>query len=344
MRFPCPQVWITLLLLFLSLNKTTLAAEDSFSFALIGDLEYDSSQEEAFAYLQEDINQDSSIQFVIHDGDFKSGISPCSDEIFRKRLEEFNHFLPPFILLLGDNEWTDCHRPKAGGYRPLERLAKLRQLFTPYSIPKSLGLHPLSLERQSEQFPENIRWTYGSIVFVGLNIPGSNNGLLTDPRFEQESQEEFILRNAANIRWLKESFELAKKNHAPALLLSFQANPWDRVPTKQLTGYQEFLGVLEQETRTFYKPVVLVHGDSHYFRIDKPLPSPPFEPSAQFQRLPWESIAPRIENFTRVETFGFLNTHWIKVTANPHSTSVFQFEEKIVSKNRGSGEINFISN
>jgi hypothetical protein len=28
--------------------------------------------------------------------------------------------------------------------------------------------------------------------------------------------------------------------------------------------------LLREETVAFRKPVVLVHGDSHYFRIDKP--------------------------------------------------------------------------
>jgi len=36
-------------------------------------------------------------------------------------------------------------------------------------------------------------------------------------------------------------------------------------------GYDEFLLALRAEIIEFAKPVVLVHGDSHYFRIDKPL-------------------------------------------------------------------------
>jgi hypothetical protein len=45
------------------------------------------------------------------------------------------------------------------------------------------------------------------------------------------------------------------------------------------------------EAIAFGKPVVLVNGDSHYFRIDKP-----------YMRLPARESA--IENVTRVETFG----------------------------------------
>jgi len=57
-----------------------------------------------------------------------------------------------------------------------------------------------------------------------------------------------------------------------------------------------------------------VHGDTHNFKMDKPLSKPN-------QLLP---------NFTRVETFGSPNLHWVKVTVNPASANVFQIEPVIV--------------
>jgi hypothetical protein len=36
-------------------------------------------------------------------------------------------------------------------------------------------------------------------------------------------------------------------------------------------GFHDILSKLRDETISFRKPVVLVHGDSHYFMIDKPL-------------------------------------------------------------------------
>ena len=79
------------------------------------------------------------------------------------------------------------------------------------------------------------------------------------------------------------------------------------------------LAVLEQETIAFKKPVVLVHGDSHYFRIDKPLVG------AKSGR--------RIENFTRVETFGNPDVHWVRVTVDPRKPNVFTFRPEIVAEN-----------
>jgi hypothetical protein len=65
--------------------------------------------------------------------------------------------------------------------------------------------------------------------------------------------------------------------------------------------------------------------DSHYFRIDKP-----FE-NAQGQRL---------ENFTRLETFGDHqangnnDVNWLKVTVDPGSREVFANQPQIVPSNR----------
>jgi hypothetical protein len=77
------------------------------------------------------------------------------------------------------------------------------------------------------------------------------------------------------------------------------------------------LQTLIQETQAFSGEVVLVHGDSHYFRVDKPLLDP-------------LKLQP---NFTRVETFGEGNAHWVKAIVNPLSKKVFSFEPMIVPGN-----------
>lgn len=306
----------------------------AFSFALIGDQEYDAAQAARFPNLREAINADPSIAFVIHDGDIKSGSSPCSDVLFLARRDEFNAFAKPFVYVFGDNEWTDCHRAGAGRYNPLERLAKLRAIFHPYGSP-SLGAESLSLERQGRDYPENLRWTQDGAMFVTLNIPGSNDGLAStgNAAWDAANRAEEAIRKRRNLAWLRESFALAQRGGLAGLMLVIQANPWDAIPTSGLTAYQDFLAALEAETRAFGKPVVLVHGDSHYFRIDKPLPTVPFDPQLPTQPMPWENPAPRLENFTRVETFGTVNAHWLKVTVDRDDPSVFTFQQRIVRKN-----------
>lgn len=39
----------------------------------------------------------------------------------------------------------------------------------------------------------------------------------------------------------------------------------------------------------------------------------------------------RVENFTRVETFGENDNHWLHVTVEPTSPNVFLFDQRIVA-------------
>lgn len=290
-----------------------------FDFALIGDFPYTVDQEPKFLNVINDINQ-HRLAFTIHDGDFKSGSTLCSDEVFQRRFMEFQTFVDPFIFIFGDNEWTDCHRANNGGYDPLERLSKLREIFTAGDF--SLGRRALRLARQSShpeflKFRENVRWTHGDVVFVGLNIPGSNNNFGRTPTADAE----YLERNTANLAWVRESFAVAAEKRLRAVMLIIQANPgFELSPTDpQRTGFNDFLRVLETETLAFGKPVVLVHGDSHYFRIDKPLLG--------------LASGSRIENFTRVETFGSPDVHWLRVTVNSNDPNVFTFRQEIVEEN-----------
>jgi hypothetical protein len=289
-----------------------------FTFALIGDIPYGPEGEAKFPNLQADINEDRSLKFIVHDGDFKNGSSLCSDAVFYNRLDLFNQFVRPLIFLPGDNEWTDCHRANNGSYDPLERLAFLRQVFFPTE--NSLGRQTMRLERQSSnpqymKFRENVRWMMQSVLFVGLHIVGSNNNLGRVPAADAEYAE----RNTANLQWLRDSFTLARRERLRAVAIIIQANPGFELPAASRTGFNDFLAALEAETISYAKPVVLVHGDSHYFRIDKPMLG------TQSRR--------RVENFTRVETFGENDNHWLHVTVEPGNPNVFIFDQRIVRAN-----------
>lgn len=321
---------------------------DRFEFALIGDMPYDGKQKEEFAELMKEINA-ADMAFVVHDGDFWSdgiawnettkGLPPCSDETFQDRFNLTENSKHPLIFTPGDNDWADCYRAKPGAYDPLERLAKLREMF--FKGDHSLGQRTIKLIRQSEnskyaKFRENVRWTYGDVQFVTLHMIGSNNNLGRTPVMDAEYKE----RNAANLTWMEEAFEEAKRNGSKAIMIISQANPffentWASILKKRYllkglgikppeekreTGFDNFLQILEEQVLAFGKPVVYVHGDTHTFRIDKPLVRSP-----NGKRF--------IENFTRVETFGFPNTHWIRVTIDPEDPNVFSFRQEIVQEN-----------
>lgn len=321
---------------------------DSMEFALIGDMPYNGKQRKEFVNLMKEVDAED-LAFVLHVGDFwfdgiawketSKGIPPCSDEVFEDRLSLAQASKHPYVLTPGDNDWTDCHRAKPQKYDPLERLAKLRTMY--FSGDKSLGQNKIKLTRQSEnpdyaKFSENVRWTYGGVQFVTLHMTGSNNNLGRTA----EMDNEFEVRNRANLAWLDEAFREAKNNGSKAIMILSQANPffenaWSgklkgryllkgldiKTPKERKeTGFDDFLLGLEELTLDFGKPVVYVHGDTHTFRIDKPLVRTP-------------NGSRMIENFTRIETFGFPNTHWIRVRIDLNDPSVFSFQQEIVKAN-----------
>jgi hypothetical protein len=188
----------------------------------------------------------------------------------------------------------------------------------------------------------------GRVLYVTLNVQGSCNNLCdTNP-----DANEYAARNAANIAWMKEAFSIATEKRLVAVMIILQADPafdtttglsdYTRDPKTlaQLTGptgatpdgYQEFLTELRNQVIAFKKPVVFVHGDSHYFRIDKPF---------------LDAQGRRLENFTRVNTFGDHagldpnhpeydnnDVHWVKVLVDDRSREVFSFQPQIVPANR----------
>lgn len=318
-----------------------------FDFALIGDMPYDARHEREFANVMKGIDS-ANLAFVVHNGDFwwdgaawtekAGGHPPCSDETFQHRLGLAQNSRHPLIFVVGDNEWADCHRAKPRTYEPFERLAKLRQMF--FSGDESLGRRTMRLARQSAdsrfaKFRENARWTHGEVLFVTLHVIGSNNNRGRTPEMDAEYNE----RTAANLHWMREAFDLAGRSGSRAIMIIAQGNPrfetswpgyvqqrymlaglgFKSPDTRRATGFDEFLAALEKETVAFGRPVVYVHGDTHIFRVDKPL---------------FGSTSRRsIENFTRVETVGYPDAHWVRASVDPKNPNVFNFHLEIVKEN-----------
>lgn len=262
-----------------------------------------------------------NVAFVVHVGDFTG--ATCSDSLYSVRLREFSAIPHPFVYTFGDNEWTDCARD---GKDPVERLAKLREMFTQGNT--SLGKRTMPLERQSAQpryakYRENVRWSMGDVVFLTLNIPGSNNNRGNDT--VAAPPREFVERNVANLAWLRDGFALAEREGKRGVVVFMQANPglstsagrWG--PRSRIDGFADFLATFQQLARSFRKPVALVHGDTHYFRVDQPF-------SDSTTRL-------ILTNITRAETYGNPNFHAVVLTVDPASPNLFRFEPLVVPKN-----------
>ncbi len=238
----------------------------SFSFAAIGDVPYGPVEE--LASLVTRVNR-QLVAFTLHVGDIKSGGSLCSDEAFLQVRTLFDSFDKPLIYTPGDNEWTDCHRRSCGSFDPLERLDKLRSLF--FANDESLGKQRLGLQSQASdarysRYVENRRWSRGKVSFATLHLVGSNNNLQP----ELPSVSEFAARNEANIAWLRQTFAVARERRDVAVVLAMQADTFMAEPSPD-SGFTTWLAALRDEVARWNKPVLLIQGDTHRFRVDRPL-------------------------------------------------------------------------
>jgi hypothetical protein len=176
-------------------------------------------------------------------------------------------------------------------------------------------------------------------VYLGLDVQGSNDNypyhdtdaenptapVRSDAEIQRQRDEE-IARKAANLQWLEQGFAYAKQVGAKGVLIDWQEDP-NFNNEQHLTNlhdydaYGDYIDTLRAQTEAYTGQVVLVHGDSHYFKIDKPL-----------NHTMGGGV---LENFTRVETFGARNNHWVSATVDPQDPNLFAFEPQIVKANAG---------
>ncbi|MFN0104449.1 MAG: hypothetical protein ACKV2U_20470 [Bryobacteraceae bacterium] len=293
----------------------------AFDFAAIGDQQYGADGERKWPALQASINR-GNVAFTLHIGDIKSGDTLCDNEMFENRFTAFNNFAMPMIITPGDNEWTDCHRENNGSFDSLERLDYFRRTF--YRGNQSLGIRKITLSRQSEdsryvKYVENAVWSTGNVLFATLHMVGSNNNLDRNA----ENDREWAERTAANFNWVKTIFSVARDSGFAGVVIGTQANPgWSGTPVRNTalrTGFQETFFHIEDEAIVFGRPVLIVMGDSHIFRIDKPM------------------LAARtglvLENLLRLEVPGSAYAHWVRVRVDPSKSGLFSFEHEDVLEN-----------
>ena len=107
-----------------------------FAFGVLGDTPYSQAEAGKLDGLIGRINA-QELAFVVHVGDIGSSAATqaCSDAWLEARKRQFARIRHPFVLLPGDNEWSDCREPRA-------RLERWRQLFC-------TAIPGLELERQA---------------------------------------------------------------------------------------------------------------------------------------------------------------------------------------------------
>jgi hypothetical protein len=303
------------------------------------------------------INGDPDVSRVLHVGDIHSGSDHCylpydqtilrvwagTDSVYAGA-----GFADPLVYTPGDNEWTDCNKSKEGGGAggdayydtsqpghlpgdPLDNLAVVRSLFFPVAG-QTLGANPAQVTSQAvagpkkyRSFVENVRWEQNGVMFVTVNLPGSNNDTL--PWFglptSQRQLDERNLRTAADLAWLNDAYNLAEAHGDAGLLIGTQADMWD--PAAAVPGgdgldqYNSVVNRIAKLTRDFGRPVLLINGDSHVYESDNPM-------SSSDPLYPIHPLGFDVPNFSRLTVHGKTEPmEWVKLTVDPASPQVFSW-------------------
>lgn len=201
---------------------------------MLGDAPYNTDEVERLDRLIDEMNA-QPLAFVVHLGDIGSSARACADDWLYERKRQFERIRHRFILVPGDNEWSDCKQP-------LERLRRWREIFC--DTPR--------------EFCEHRRWESGGWIFVTLNVPGRNNNV-HHPEHRARMKAVLTALDAA----------AAEAQKYAGLVVLMQANPFITLPRDGFAELRDRLAALGDK-----RPgrVVLIHGDTHLYKQDEPLP------------------------------------------------------------------------
>ncbi|ESQ78826.1 metallophosphoesterase [Asticcacaulis sp. YBE204] len=279
-------------------------------FVVINDTPYDDTDR---AMLTKAIPavKDRNPPFILHVGDIQAGSEVCGapDDAFAKLMADLKPI--PVFYTPGDNEWTDCDRkddPATGRkFSELARLDILRKRFFAAPAVTDTKWHYV----QQPGMPENARFDHGRFVVVTLNLTATNNArdsvMGDDLSAAAKAADE---RDTRNIEWLKAAFAYAHKRGAAAVIVATQADMLTEMKPDALfvpctdaaadnkrlcDGFLSVRTVLIAESRTFGKPVFLIHGDTAPFTLTQ-------------GDLPGGSAADKAANLWRLNTAGDAGT------------------------------------
>ncbi len=283
---------------------------NTFAFAVFGDGPYRLPERAAFGRLIDDVNR-SDVAWFLHVGDILSG--SCSNKKLDGMLEQLNTIRHPVLYTPGDNEWTDCHRRS---FDPLERLQRIRDTY--FKEPtKSIAGAAMPVESQSadpawKEFVENVRWRRGGFLFVTVHLVGSYNGASRFDGRTAANDSAVVRRTAAAVAWTDSAFGIAESDSLSGVVIAFHADP--RFHRTRNNPYESFLRRVAERTAAFRGQVLLIHGDTHEYILDHPLPRPGTK----------EPLA----NLTRLETFGSPDIGWVRVVVDTVAGRFVQFEPR----------------
>ncbi len=217
---------------------------DTVVFSVIGDVPYNSDQRDGLIAMIQTHNTRANSAFVVHVGDIKPGADPCDEAVFQDVSGILREFTAPTFMILGDNEYNDCNDPAAA-----------LQLWNQYF----LNLHQnWSFDHEityQENRSENFSWVQDKVMFLGLNLVGS----------DVHDQAEWDIRLTDNAEFLQE-IVTAHKDSSKALVVFGHANMVELGPDK----FKPFTDVLRSVAADFNKPVLYMQGDGHFWFMNRP--------------------------------------------------------------------------
>lgn len=306
-----------------TISAASLSIAQTFSFGAYGDMPYGPDQMAEFPSLVQALDS-AQIEWVIHVGDIKAAATPCTEELLQSRISDINSIKHSVVYVPGDNEWTDCWYQTES--TPIEWLTLLRRIAYP-DLGKSLGEPSMDIERQLSEgsgvveYPEHQSWAKSGVYFTTLHLVGSDNGLADFPNRSEEHNVEVINRINASVDWLNQSFSTATDMDSVAVVVAIHANPFQELNESNadysVQPFTNFLETLARRAEEYGKPVLLIHGDSHTFRFDRPLRN--FDTGAI------------VENVYRLEVFGAPETGWVEVVVDPEAPAVFSIRPQRIA-------------
>jgi hypothetical protein len=118
---------------------------------------------------------------------------------------------------------------------------------------------------------------------------------------------------AATLEWLAAAFAAARQADARGVVVAFHVNPhFERPPgSRARRSHDDLVRALAQHARAFARPVLVIHGDTHTYRVSRPLVI---------------NGAEDVANLTRLESFGSPAVGWVRVTLDPEDRALFVIE------------------
>lgn len=221
--------------------------------------------------------------FLVHVGDIKAAAETCSEESISRNMKLIARIYPgKTIYLPGDNEWTDCDRHTDNS--ELEWLGFVMSQMDIFELDADTRTK-LEFSTPSEKRGhggENSSWTLHGIDFVALHVPSTNMGrseiLNDDPVAVFARADE---RDRFNQQYLTTAFQRATNRSAKALVVFMQADIVKHPEQNRdvechinnrdnCDGFAPIRDHLIKTARAFDGPMLLVHGDTGGYCLDRP--------------------------------------------------------------------------